>query len=223
MVASDLQIAVIVSAPLDENAYVLWLADRDDCVVVDPGTEPDKILSFLDEKRLSPALILCTHGHSDHIAGNGALKSRWPACPLIIGAGDADKLTNADGNLSSGFGIELVSPPADRMVNEGDVVEGAGLTFDVLETPGHSSGHVIFVLREHSPTQVLGGDVLFQGSVGRFDLPDSNGRDLLHSIHEKLFRLPDDTVVHPGHGPSTTIGAEKRTNPFVGAPAGFQF
>jgi hydroxyacylglutathione hydrolase len=215
------QVATIVSVPFEENTYILHHPGRVDCLVIDPGLEPLKILKYLDAHQLVPAAILCTHGHSDHIAGNAELKARWPDCPLVIGSGDAVKLTDPVLNLSAGFGVHLVSPPADKTLQDGDVFEGAGFRLEVLETPGHSSGHIVFVDRSSSPIQVLGGDVLFQGSVGRTDFEDGDFDQLRASIHEKLFPLPEATVVLPGHGPPTTIGAEKRLNPFVGLPAGY--
>jgi glyoxylase-like metal-dependent hydrolase (beta-lactamase superfamily II) len=149
------------------------------------------------------------------------LKDRWPDCPIVIGRRDEPKLTNPLLNLSAAFGGQLISPPADRVVDEGDVVEAAGLVMDVLEIPGHSIGHVVYLVRETSPLVVIGGDVLFAGSIGRTDFPDGSFEQLQRGIHEKLFTLPDDTRILPGHGPLTTIGREKRTNPFVGAPAGY--
>jgi hydroxyacylglutathione hydrolase len=212
-------IRVVTSALFDENAYLIALEDCQQCIVVDPGLDFDLIVAEIDRAKWQPAAILNTHGHADHIAGNAAMKRQWPECPLIIGAGDASKLTDPVGNLSAGYGVPVVSPPADRIVREGDVLELAGLAWTVLETPGHSSGHVAFVERRLQPTIVLGGDVLFAGSIGRSDFPDSDPAALLSSIHDKLFALPDDAVVLPGHGPATTIGREKRTNPFVGENA----
>jgi glyoxylase-like metal-dependent hydrolase (beta-lactamase superfamily II) len=144
------------------------------------------------------------------------MKERWPAAPLLIGEGDASKLTDPVGNLSAGFGLPLRSPPADRTVRDGEVLDFAGIQWTVLETPGHSSGHVVFVAKQLSPMIVLGGDVLFAGSVGRTDFPDGDAPALFASIREKLFTLPDDTIVLPGHGPATSVGRERRTNPFVG-------
>lgn len=222
MPQSRLEIATIVSLPFEENTYIAHLSDSKACVVVDPGLEPGKILDHLTGKNLTPAAILCTHGHSDHIGGNQALKNQWPDCPLVIGAGDAAKLTDPNLNLSGPFGLPMVSPPADATVAEGDVYRAADMEFDVLEIPGHSSGHVVFVWRGGSPFQVLGGDVLFAGSIGRTDFPDGSFEQLQDGIHRKLFTLPDDTIVYPGHGPATTIGREKARNPFVGAPAGYR-
>jgi len=190
-------------------------------VVFDPGFEPDEILRYLDESSLVPAAILITHGHSDHIAGNGTLKERFPDCPIVIGKGDAAKLTDPRLNLSAAFGAQLLSPPADVLLAEGDTYSAAGMEFEVLEIPGHSSGHVVFLLRGE-PILVFGGDVLFAGSIGRTDFPDGSFDDLEANIHAKLFTLPDDTQVVPGHGPPTTVGDEKRTNPYVGMPAGYR-
>ncbi|MCS6977536.1 MAG: MBL fold metallo-hydrolase [Gemmatales bacterium] len=207
-------IRCIVSMPFEENTYVVWRSDRTDCVVIDPGLEPDLILDFLHQSGLVPAAILNTHGHGDHIAGNEALKDAYPSAPLIIGANETPLLSNPHLNMSAPFGWSVVSPPADQTVREGDVIEAAGLRFEVLDVPGHSPGHVVYVLRTQ-PVRVFGGDVLFQGSVGRYDFPGSDGRLLAHGIRTKLYTLPDDAIVYPGHGPTTTIGHEKRTNPFV--------
>lgn len=217
------QIAVIVSMPFAENTYVANLPGRNDCVVFDPGLEPDKIFEYLDSNRLEPAAILNTHGHGDHIAGNEAMKQRWPDAPLVIGRQEAAKLTDPMLNLSGMLdGVGIVSPSADVMLDDGDVYEAAGFRFDVLFTPGHSSGHIVFLDRQHRPHILFGGDVLFQGSIGRTDFPGCSFDELARSIHGKLFTLPDDTIVLSGHGEPTTIGHEKKTNPFVGAPAGYQ-
>jgi len=212
--ASPLEIRTIESMPFAENTYVVWLPGRKDALVIDPGLEPGLILDVLDEEQLTPAAILNTHGHGDHIGGNEALKTTYPQAPLIVGANEARLLTDANANLSAPFGAPITSPPADQLVREGDVVEAAGIRLEVLDVPGHSPGHVVFVYRD-SPCVVFGGDVLFRGSIGRYDFPGSNGRLLIDGIRTKLFTLPSDTVVYPGHGPTTTIDYEMRTNPFV--------
>lgn len=212
-------IKVVTSTLFEENAYLIAAPDSSECIVLDPGLEPERILEELDAAGWTPAAILNTHGHADHIAGNAAMKERWPAAPLIIGAGDADKLTDPVGNLSAAFGIPIVSPPADRTVLEGEILDIAGIQWTVWDTPGHCRGHVAFIARHLKPIVVLGGDVLFAGSIGRSDFPDSDPAALVASIRGKLFTLPDDTLVLPGHGPPTTIGREKRSNPFVGERA----
>jgi glyoxylase-like metal-dependent hydrolase (beta-lactamase superfamily II) len=184
-------------------------------LVIDPGFDHQAIIGQLDKLKLTPTAILNTHGHADHIAGNEALKQRWPDCRLVIGAGDADKLTDPVLNLSRPFGMDVLSPAADETVRQGDVFRSAGLDLDVVEVPGHSAGHVVFVWKAGSPWIALVGDVLFQGGIGRTDFPDGDMETLLESIRSKLYTLPDDTWVLPGHGYNTTIGAEKLHNPFV--------
>lgn len=207
---------VIESKPFAENTYVVWLPGRPDCVIVDPGFEPERIVEFLTDQRLTPTAILNTHGHVDHIAGNGAMKAVYPAAPLVIGHDDAPMLTDAMLNLSGTWGLDLTSPPADVLVADEQVIEYAGLRLEVRDTPGHSPGHIVFVVLDVDPPVVLGGDVLFAGGVGRTDFPGGSFAQLEASIRAKLWPLPDAAVVLPGHGPPTTVGEEKRTNPFVG-------
>jgi glyoxylase-like metal-dependent hydrolase (beta-lactamase superfamily II) len=206
----------VVSEMFEENAYIAHLDGMADCLVVDPGFEPQPILDYVSQQGLSVAAILNTHGHADHIAGNASLKEAWPDAPLVIGHGDAPKLTDPMLNLSGQYGMGLVSPAADTLVEAGQVYQAAGFDLEVRETPGHSCGHVVFVWHETSPPLVFGGDVLFQRSVGRTDFPDGSFEDLAESIQTQLFVLPDDSIVLPGHGPATTIGEEKLYNPFVG-------
>ena len=214
MMSAPLQLQTVVSLPFEENTYIVWQSGRREAVVFDPGLQPELILDVLREQGLDVAAIINTHGHGDHIGGNAVLKETFPQAPIIIGSGDAVMLSDADANLSAPLGFPVTSPPADRTVAEGDRVEVAGLAFDVLDIPGHSPGHVVFVHRS-SPILVFGGDVLFRGSIGRSDFPGGSHELLLRGIREKLFTLPDDTVVYPGHGPVTKVGYEKRTNPFL--------
>ena len=210
-----LQIHTIVSMPFEENTYVVWRPDRKDALVIDPGLEPDAILAFLEQQALDVVAILNTHGHADHIAGNEALKVRYPNARLVIGVHETALLSDPNLNMSAPFGFAIVSPPADQTVSDGEVIEFAGIRLEVREIPGHSPGHVVFVVHE-TPIIVLGGDVLFRGSVGRCDMAGGDFALLESGIRTKLYTLPDDTVVYPGHGPVTKIGHEKKTNPFVG-------
>jgi glyoxylase-like metal-dependent hydrolase (beta-lactamase superfamily II) len=209
------QILTIESQPFAENSYLVWQPGRTEACVVDPGFEPDLILEALADNGLSLAAMVCTHGHVDHIAGNAALKRAFPAAPIIIGSRDAPMLTDPMLNLSGPFGMDIVSPPADLRVGEGETVTAAGIKLQVFDLPGHSPGHVVYLIREQTPPLVLGGDVLFRGSVGRTDFPGGSFELLKAGIQRVLWPLPPDTVVYPGHGPVTTVGHEKRTNPFL--------
>jgi hydroxyacylglutathione hydrolase len=209
-----MQLHTVVSMPFAENTYVVWRDGSPDAVVIDPGFEPAPILEKLANEGLTVRLILNTHGHVDHIAGNADLKAAFPDAPLVIGAGDAELLTDPMLNLSGLSGVAIRSPAADRFVKEGDVLDSAGFRFEVFDVPGHSPGHVVYVVRSDPPV-VFGGDVLFRESIGRTDFPGGDLDQLLNGIRAKLWPLSDDTVVYTGHGPVTTVGHEKRMNPFL--------
>lgn len=209
----------VVSEPFQEVSYVLWRRGSHLSLVVDPGFDPDAILELLRRQKLELTAILNTHGHADHIAGNAALKAAWPNAPLIIGRNEAHLLTDANANLSAAFGLPITSPAADQLVADGDRLEIAGFSFAVFEIPGHSPGSVVFAADREDAPFVIAGDVLFAGSVGRVDFPGGSGKTLLSGIRTKLFTLPNATIVLPGHGPPTTIGAERESNPYVGDQA----
>lgn len=215
MKQSALQVIPVLSMPFAENSYIVYLEGRDDAVVIDPGLEPQLILAKLKKHQLHLVAILNTHGHADHIAGNAAMKKHFPQAPLYIGTGDAPMLTDPILNLSRPFGMDIVSPPADHLLKEGDSISLAGIDMHIREIPGHSPGHIVFILSEQQPTIVFGGDTLFQGSIGRTDFPNGNHQQLITGIKKKLFSLPEDTMVYPGHGDETTTGEEMASNPFL--------
>lgn len=211
-------IRTFVSEPFGQNAYVIHRAGQTAAVVVDPGFEPEQILQYLADAGLAVAAVLDTHGHVDHIAGNRAVKEAFPAAPLCIGPIDAPMLADPDLNLSSAFGTPVTSPHKDVSVNHGDVLEFAGLTFDCRDCPGHTPGHVVYALRTGGPPAVFAGDTLFRGSLGRGDFPGGDFRQLVKNVRAVFWPLPDDTAVYPGHGDPTTVGYEKKHNPFAAGP-----
>lgn len=210
-----LQVVSILSMPFAENSYLVFREGSSEAIIVDPGLEPDKILRAAKKHGVQIVAILNTHGHADHIAGNEAIKEAYPDAPLMIGVGDAVMLTDGMLNLSTPFGMEIISPPADRLLKEGEVLELAGIKLKVHDLPGHSPGHVVFIAEGESPIVVFGGDTLFASSIGRTDFPGGSLEELLSGIRQVLFALPDETLVFPGHNEPTTVGVEKRENPYL--------
>ncbi len=213
--SQQLFVHTVVSRGFSQNTFLVGLEGRSDCVIIDPGFDAAAVQNRVAELRLTPKAILNTHGHVDHIAGNQAMKRCWPDAPLVIGKDEAHKLTDPEENLSAQYGFGMTSPPADQVVGDGEIYTIAGLDLEVRAIPGHSIGHVVYLWRDGEPWVVFGGDVLFQGGIGRADFPDGNLHQLLTAIREKLLVLPDSTQLFPGHGSSTTIGQERRFNPYL--------
>lgn len=212
---ADLQIRRAVLSDFQENAFVVSVAGRDDCVVVDPGMEPEPLIQALQNAKLQPKAILVTHGHWDHVGGIAELREIWPDATIFIGENESWKLTDPNGNLSAAFGFPMTTCAADRLLKDGETFDVAGLSFKALEIPGHSRGHVVYLLETDAAPVVFCGDVVFSGSVGRSDFPDGNAADLVRGIREKILTLPDAALLFPGHGPKTTVGAERKYNPFL--------
>lgn len=188
-----------------------------ECVIVDPGCsdeeERSSLTSFIAGHKLKVKLLLNTHCHIDHVLGNRFVKETYKV-NLLIHAAEEPVLKSAE-VYAPGYGFHLYAHQApDGFLEDGDMITFGNQTFEVLHVPGHSPGHVAFYSEKNRT--LIGGDVLFYNSIGRTDLPGGNHETLMNSIHSKLFVLPDHVKVYPGHGPETTIGFEKKTNPFCG-------
>ncbi len=209
-------VRTLVLGPAQTNCYLVGAqtAEGDiahEAVVIDPGWDADTILAEAISARLVIKAILLTHGHFDHIGAVADLKEAL-SIPVIAHASEVELLDARGGADLFGFNIRAVTHP-DRLVAQGDVIEVGALAFEVRYVPGHTTGHVAFV--DHRNQAAFVGDVLFAGSIGRTDLPGGDYDTLLASITNELLSLPDAFKVYPGHGPPTTIGREKRTNPFL--------
>lgn len=198
------------------NCYVLSVGRS--CWIVDAGFEPEEMLDAVAQRGLDVEQVLLTHAHLDHIAGLHAVRHRYPDVPILIHTDEQEFLTDTRLNLSAAFVEPVVAPEATGFLSDGDALTLAGVNFNVLHTPGHSPGGVTFYAPDHGVAVV--GDTLFAGSIGRFDFPTSDGPRLMQSINDKLMALPDGTRVLPGHGPETTIGQERASNPYLNVPAG---
>jgi len=200
----------LVVGPLEVNCYIIAPASGTEAVVIDPGDNGETILGILQEEQLTLTAILNTHGHFDHIGANRLLKEKTGA-PILIHEKDAPLLPAA-GEHARLFGMAgTPSPEADRFVRDGEALTFGELTFEVYHTPGHSEGGVCYRTGNHLFT----GDTLFAASIGRSDLPGGSFRDLMVSIQNRILPLGDGIAIYPGHGPASTIGREKRTNPFL--------
>lgn len=191
------------------NCYLIWKEGERECIIVDPADNPDRIWLKCSSLQVTPVAILLTHGHYDHILGADSLRRRFQI-PIYVGEREEGLMADSQYNLS-GLWAEPYTLKADRTVKDHEILELAGYSIEVLHTPGHTIGSCCYYIEaEHT---LISGDTLFYRSVGRTDFPTSQTKALICSIKEKLFVLPDDTVVYPGHGEATTIGEEKKYNP----------
>ena len=201
----------LVLGPAQTNCYLVAAESSREAVVIDPGWNAEAILAEARSAKLAIKAILLTHGHFDHIGAVADLKETL-SVPVMAHAREVDLLGAKGGAELFGFNIRAVPQP-DRLVVHGEQIEIGPLIFEVRDVPGHTVGHVAFVEQQQQAAFV--GDVLFAGSIGRTDLPGGDYDTLIASIANELLTLPDDFKVYPGHGPPTTIGRERRTNPFL--------
>lgn len=207
-----LNYTIIPVTPFAQNCSLVWCTDTNLAAVIDPGGEIDKIKDAIQSRKLELDKILITHAHLDHAGGTAEL-ARGSGVP-IIGPQKADQFwIDLIPAQCQQFGFTGESFTPDQWLSHGDRVELGKLNFDVVHCPGHTPGHVVFV--EKSEKFAAVGDVLFQGSIGRSDFPQGNQADLVNSIRERLFPIGDEIKFIPGHGPMSTFGHERKTNPFV--------
>lgn len=203
----------LVLGALDSNCWVITDDLGGPAIVLDPAADAQAILQAVGERDV--AAIVLTHNHFDHI---GAVRELMQAtrAPLLVHAQDANGLSDPVTTCGAMFGFDDTTPPPDRLLHDEDIIEAGTLRLNVLHTPGHTAGGICLYGEESTgaPPRLFSGDTLFASSVGRTDLPGGDSRALATSIAAKLAGLPAETIVHPGHGPDTTIGRERRLNPF---------
>lgn len=208
-----LKVEQITVGPLDVNCYVVWDETSKQAMIIDPGAEPRRILEVVDRLGVSVTMIVNTHGHIDHIGANKEVKEAL-GCPILMHAEDIFLINDDCGIPIAQLIGASTSPKPDRTLSDGEVLRLGNTEVEVIHTPGHTPGGVCLLCEG----VLLTGDTLFAGGIGRTDLPGGSHRRLLKSIEERLFVLPDDTVVLPGHAygpPKSTIGEEKESNPFL--------
>jgi glyoxylase-like metal-dependent hydrolase (beta-lactamase superfamily II) len=209
-----MKIDCLVLGPYQTNCYILRGSQEEkDCLIIDTGLDSHELVSFLQTHELRPTAVVLTHGHIDHVAGLVALRAAFSRIKAYIHKLDAEMLTGDPSNLAAISGVAFNTDPADSLLEQGSIVEQAGITLEALHTPGHTPGGITLCSKNDGIAFV--GDTLFAESVGRTDFPGGSMTTLVESIKQKLFTLPDDTEVYPGHGPKTTIAHEKKHNPFL--------
>jgi glyoxylase-like metal-dependent hydrolase (beta-lactamase superfamily II) len=206
----------LVVGRLQTNCYIVQ--SKAEAMIIDPGDEPERIFRFVKDINVTSTRIVATHTHFDHVLGVDGVRKATKA-PFLIHADDLPMLQSMQSRVREFMGFEVPPPPmVDSFLKDGELLKLGDGTIRVLHTPGHSLGSISLV----GDGYVLTGDALFNQSIGRTDLPGGDLKTLMHSIRDRLFKLDDDTVVYPGHGPETTIGDEKLANPFVGDAARLQ-
>ncbi len=209
---NQLNIEVFTDPVFQENGLLLWCGDGPDCWIVDPGfmPQPDDIVAEIRERQLNPVAVMLTHCHPDHIAGVTPIRLAYPRIPIVAPRGEEHLLTDPAANMSLQMGAPVTAPPADRLIQPGDVETLGELEWRMLDVAGHSPAGLAFYCE--AAGVVIGGDALFNGGIGRYDFPGSSRERLLKNIRDQLLSLPDQTVLYSGHGPETTIGHERDHN-----------
>lgn len=206
------QVDTIVVGAYMVNCYLYRDSESGDAVIIDPGDEPEKIYRQIERAGCLPRAVLLTHGHLDHIAAVDEIKNKFDI-PLYIGKGEEPLLSDPVANGSAILGEPVTAGAPDKLLAHEDLVVAGKLRLQVLATPGHSPGGVCYLDQENG--WLFCGDTLFMQSIGRTDLPGGSLDRLMESIKTQIMTLPDQVICYPGHGPSTTVGAERNANPFL--------
>ncbi|MGR3310979.1 MAG: MBL fold metallo-hydrolase [Candidatus Brocadiales bacterium] len=224
-----MKIKTLNVGPLQCCCYVVFNEQSCEAIVIDPGGDVEIITDYIKKNKLKPLLLINTHGHGDHIGGNLELKEVFPEIKICIHADDEQMLTHPAKNLSFIGGVPYKSPPAECVLKHGDIVGVDGCKFKVLHTPGHTPGGICLLSTSNessvgshesklkTQSVLFSGDTLFAQGIGRTDLPGGSQETLMESIRDKILTLDDNTIVYPGHGPSSTVAEEKANNPFIQA------
>lgn len=202
-----MKVETLVVGPIQANCYLLYDEESKETAIIDPGGEAEKIIKWVNNLSLKPKYILNTHGHYDHVGANDKVREAFDI-PVYICENDAHML----GSQQNFFGMTVEPGAADKMMYDGDELVLSGCRIEVILTPGHTKGGCVFYLPDEGIC--FSGDTVFKGTVGRTDLAGGSFEEIVDSVQNKLAKLPDDTVIYPGHGPKTTFAFERKHNPY---------
>ncbi len=194
---------------LETNCYVIF-NEENSAIILDPGGEGEKISLFIEEKKLRPLMIINTHGHADHCGANKFLKEKY-SIPILLHRDDIEILNSFENQFIFPLMGGNPSPNPDKFLKDGDFIEFGETSLKIIHTPGHTPGSISIF----ADGILFSGDLIFSGSVGRTDLPGGSWNQLINSIKNKILTLSDETIILPGHGPSTTVKEERENNPFI--------
>ena len=210
-----MEYTVFPVGPIAANCTIIWDNVSCEAVICDPGGDGQRIIREVQQRKLNVTGLLCTHAHFDHIDAVGEVRKAFPDAVIMLNKGDEDLYNNTEVQ-GQAFGMRAnTPPPVDRWIGQDDVIMVGNKQIKVLFTPGHSPGHVCFAFTHNNLDHIACGDTVFAGSIGRTDLWGGDFQTLINAIVSQLFIYPDKTVLIPGHGPETTVGHERKYNPFL--------